>query len=243
MKKKLLCAIIAATMMFGSTMAVFAADLSGNEWEDETVSGNAAAVGEATDIKMDAKVKTCQVEVKITRGNRVIANPYGLGVVTVSGGDPVTDSLIGTTIKFENKSNTSIAVGLKGTVTPSADSGISVATSEPKSNPTAKTVYIEAEISSDGTSAHKLQSTKSTGGDEKNLVYTKSGAKQTNIPVLGVEGEVDASKGESTEFTLTLMGSTYQAPGAEWKATDTFEVITTYDIQFGAGKELSKFKN
>lgn len=226
MKKKLIGLMFAATMLFGASMTVFAADVSPN---DLTVSGN--EVLEGGTITMDSEVKKAHLEVKITHGTQVIANPYGLVDDTL--GLTANETLKGTTIEFENKSNTAISVGLTAKIELAAyakevASGdkVTVATSEPDpSKATKKQVFIQAAIT-DG-SGGKLQSSKNA--DEKALVYSTSGAKMAVV----LKAKDDATAGASKTMLMTLTGATTQSPTSEWTEKDAFKVLTSYDLQFG----------
>lgn len=242
MKKKLLGFMFAATMLFGASMTVFAADASGNNVT--TVSGNSVIGGD--DITMDADVVKPTLEVTITAGTKVIANPYGLTDAAL--GVSANDTLKGSTIEFENKSNTAISVGLTGKIVlptyegvspaPTADQKVTVATSAPgMSTATKKQVYVQAEISNGA--GKKLQN--STGSAaEKALVYSAAGAKMTNAPVLAAAG--DTTEFVSNKMLLTLTGATSKSPTSEWTDADAFTVVTVYDFQFGNTAKLSKFK-
>ncbi len=253
MKKKLIGFIFAATMLFGMSMTVCAVsdndvtgnDVTGNDITGNnvtTVSGNSVIAG-PTDITMDAAVEKPTLEVTITSGKKVIANPYGLVDATL--GLTADETLKGSTIKFENKSNTAIAVGLLGKIQlPEYAEGTATANqvtvaSSLSTLKTAKTkqVFVQAEITADGTK--KLQTSAGTAA-EKALVYSKTGAKMTNAPILAASGDTTADA--SSEMVLTLTGGTSKSPTSEWTDDDAFEVITTYDLQFGDRTKLSKFK-
>lgn len=240
MRKKLIGLMFAATMLFGASMTVFAAgDVSDNE---VTVSGNGVVAGQK-EITMDAEVEKPTLEVTITSGTKVIANPYRLVDDTL--GLTAADTLKGSEIKFENKSNTAISVGLTGQIklatyestVPTANQ-VTVASSLSSVN-TAKTkqVFVQAEITSDGTK--KLQTSANTAA-EKPLVYGKTAAKLSNAPVLAADG--DSTADASSVMILTLTGATSKSPTSEWTDADAFQVITTYDLQFGDSTKPSKFK-
>lgn len=239
MKKKMIGFIFAATMLFGASMTAFAAtDASGNDVTQ--VSGN-DVIGDG-DVKMDAEVTKPHLEVTITAGTKIIANPYGL-----AGGDLTADeTLKGSTIKFENKSNTAISVALTGQVVlPKYETSVvtadkvTVATSATSLN-TAKTkqVFVQAEITNGGSG--KLQTTAGTAA-EKALVYSATGAKLSNVPVLAAQGDTSVVETSDT-ILLTITGGTSKSPTSEWTDADAFSVVTKYDIQFGDRTKLSKFK-
>lgn len=240
MKKKLVGLMFAATMLFGASMTVFAADVSPNDVSanDLTVSGNEVLAGGS--VTMESEVQTVHLEVTITNGAKVFANPYGLEIGSVD------DTLIGTTIKFENKSNTAISVGLTGQIKLYPDESkkpedkadqVTIATSAP-TTAKSKQVFIQAAITSDDAGTKKLQT--SAGKEEKALVYSAAGAKMTNAPVLAAAGK--AGTDQSSDMVLTLTGATSQSPTSAWTDDDVFKVITTYDIQFGDKTKLSTFK-
>lgn len=240
MKKKLLGFMFAATMLFGASMTVFAADVSGNEVT--SVSGN--DVLKQGSITMDSEVAKPHLEVTITAGTQVIANPYGLVDDTL--GLNADETLKGSTIKFENKSNTPISVGLTGKITlatyatgvATADK-VTIATSASSLATTKnKQVFVQAEIT-DG-SGKKLQATTGSAA-EKPLVYSGTGAKMTNAPVLAADGDTTTADASST-MLLTISGGTSKSPTSEWTDADKFTVVTTYDLQFGDKAKLSKFK-
>lgn len=239
MKKKMIGFIFAATMLFGASMTVFAApDASGNDVT--SLSGNDAI--RSGQVDMEAEVTKPVLEVTITAGTQVIANPYGL--VDAATGLTADETLKGSTIKFENKSNTAISVGLTGQVvlpTYGADvvtaDKVTVATSATSLN-TAKTkqVFVQAAIT-DGTGAKKLQTTAGTAA-EKALVYSAAGAKLSNVPVLAAAGTATADASDT--MLLTITGGTSKSPTSQWTDADKFTVVTKYDIQFGT--KLSAFK-
>lgn len=239
MKKKMIGFIFAATMLFGASMTVFAApDASGNDVT--SLSGNDAI--RSGQVDMEAEVTKPVLEVTITAGTQVIANPYGL--VDVATGLTADETLKGSTIKFENKSNTAISVGLTGQVvlptyatTVATADKVTVATSATSLN-TAKNkqVFVQAAIT-DGTGAKKLQTTAGTAA-EKALVYSAAGAKLSNVPVLAAAG---AATGDASDtMLLTITGGTSKSPTSQWTDDDKFKVVTKYDIQFGT--KLSTFK-
>ena len=236
MKKKMIGFIFAATMLFGSSMTVFA--VSDN---DLTLSGNDVFKPDQK-IEMGSEVTKPALEVTITHGTKVIANPYGL--VDASAGLTAEETLKGSTIKFENKSNTAISVGLTGQVVlPTYADGVgtadkvTVATSATSLN-TAKTkqVFVQAEITNGSTK--KLQTTTGTAA-EKALVYNATGAKLSNVPVLAAKGDTSVADTSDT-MLLTITGGTSKSPTSQWTDADKFTVVTKYDIQFGT--KLSTFK-
>lgn len=234
MKKKLIGLMFAATMLFGVSMTAFAADASGNDVVD--VSGN-NVVGTG-DIEMTGEVKKPTLSVTITKGTKVIANPYGL---TVNG---VEDTLIGSDIKFENKSDVPLAIGLKGSITlptyaesVAKDAKVTIASdSATLKDATTKMVFVQAGFE-DGT-GNKL---KTSRGQEVTLVYGPSTrpAALEETPVLAKTG--DATAGVSSTMVVKIGGGTSKSATSEWDAEkDKFTVTTTYDIQF-ATTEPSKF--
>lgn len=240
MKKKMIGFLFAAAMLFGASMTAFAAtDASGNDVTE--VSGNDVLGGNSID--MDSEVKVPHLEVTITAGTKVIANPYGLE--DAAAGLTAEETLKGSEIKFENKSDTEIAVNLTGKIQLAAyDTSVvaadkvTVATSATSLN-TAKTkqVFVQAEIT-DG-NAKKLQTTAGTAA-EKALVYSATGAKLSNAPVLAALGKAEDTKSDT--IILTITGGTSKSPTSQWTDADAFTVVTTYDIQFGDSAKLSTFK-
>lgn len=239
MKKKLLGLIFAATMLFGASLTVFAApDASGNDVR--SLSGN-DVIGQGSALTMESEVVRPVLAVTITAGTKVVANPYGLENAAL--GLDADTTLKGSTIKFENASNTAISVGLIGKIelagydknVASADK-VTVASSESSIKSTKnKQVFVQAAITNGGTG--KLLT--SAGKEEKALVYSASGAKMTNAPVLAADGVT--ADGVSDTMLLTLTGATSKSATSEWTEADEFKVITTYDLQFGDTAKLSKF--
>lgn len=249
MKKKMIGFIFAATMLFGVSITASAETVTGNDASGndvKQVSGN-DVLGSDGKIEMGAEVSTAHLEIKITSGTKVIANPYGLVDSTL--GLTGTETLKGSTITFENKSNTAIAVGLTGQIvlpdysktTPAVATAdkVTVATSD-TSLKTAKTkqVFIQAAITNAG--GGKLQTTTTTPTAEKALVYSATGAKLSNTPVLKATGDTTADASDT--MVLTITGGTSKSPTSEWTDADKFTVVTKYDIQFGDSAKLSKFK-
>ena len=247
MKKKLIGLMFVATLLIGSSMTVAAGTVSSNDASGNNVtqvSGN-DVLGSDGKIEMGAEVSTAHLEIKITSGTQVIANPYGLVDSTL--GLTATETLKGSTIKFENMSNTAISVGLTGQIVlPTygkdvlAADKVTVATSD-TSLKTAKTkqVFIQAAITND--SGGKLQTTATTPTAERALVYSATGAKLSNTPVLKATTD-NTTADASDKMVLTITGGTSKSPTSEWTDADKFTVITKYDIQFGDSTKLSKFK-
>lgn len=224
MKKKLIGLMFAATMLFGASMTVFAADASGNDVVD--VSGN-NVVGTG-DIEMTGEVKKPTLSVTITKGTKVIANPYGLTV------NDSEDTLIGSDITFENKSDVPLAIGLKGSITlptyaesVAKDAKVTIASDlNTVQSATTKMVFVQAEI--DDGAGNKL---KTARGKDVTLVYAAKPAALEENPVLAKAG--DTTTGVSSTMRVKIGGGTSKSPTSEWDATaDAFTVTTTYDIQF-----------
>lgn len=240
MRKKLIGFMFAATMLFGASMTVFAADVSSNE---VTVSGN-EVISTGNVIEMKGEVKKPTLEVTITNGTKVIANPYGLANAAL--GLTATETLKGSTIEFENKSDTAIAVGLTAKI---ALADYATGTAEEDQVTVAKNlsalakaetkqVYVEAAITNaDG--SKKLYNAKGTSAVDP-LVYTVKGNSMSgdDAPVLAAVGDTTAES--STTMLLTLTGGTSKSPTSQWTEDDEFTVTTVYDIQFGS--TLSIFK-
>ena len=237
MKKKLIGLMFAATMLLGASMTAFAADTSGNDVSgNETIDVSGNSVVGTGDIKMTGEVKKPTLSVTITKGTKVIANPYGL---TVNGS---TDTLIGSDITFVNNSDIPLAIGLKGSVTlptyaDSVDKSKKVTLASDLSSlqsATTKMVFVQAEI--DDGSGNKL---KTSRGKDVTLVYAAKPAALEEIPVLAKSG--DSTTGVSSTMRVKIGGGTSKSPTSEWDATtDAFTVLTTYDIQF-ATTDPSKF--
>ena len=230
MKKKLIGLMFAATMLFGASMTVFAGDASGNDVSGNEVidvSGN-SVIGNG-DIEMKGEIKKPRLSVTITKGTKIIANPYGLSV------DGVTDTLIASDITFKNNSDIPLAIGLKGSVElptypDDADKKVKVTLASDLSSvedATTKMVFVQAGIE-DG-SGNKLKSR----GKDVTLVYaasTRPAALEEN-PVLAKQG--GAKTGESDTMKVKITGATSKSATSEWDAEkDKFTVTTTYDIQF-----------
>lgn len=247
MKIKLLSAVFAATMMLGASMTVFAADVTPND-----LSGNEVISG-AQEIEMEGEVKEAHLEVTITAGTTVVANPYKLAVGTVPAGK---DSLVGSTIEFENKSDTPLAIGLIGKIKlyPTAankpaeeEKQITInKSSEEPETPKSKQIHIEAKVSSD-LSGNNLLMDEDGKAAVENMVYVEDTGeeitKMSLTPVLCAStATVSANDPKNSDkMVLTLMGWTTQSPEYAWDEKDEFNVITVYDIKFSGGKEASKF--
>lgn len=264
MKKKLIGVLFAATMLFGASMTVFAA-------EDPTfdVTTNDKVNGTAQEISMDSDVEKATISIKVTHGEKVIANPYG--IVNSEANLTATETLKGANISFENSGNTSIAIGIKGKVVLpvytdsklAADKKVTSCTSATTiKTATTKQVYVQAEVfdGDSGKETCKLQNkatgkvnqdktTTYTSTDVAPLVYTTAGAtlpvpivlqaaQDNTTTVAGTEtGTVPAKK-----VTVKITGATSVSQTSPWNDNDSFDVVTTYDFKFGGLTPLSVFK-
>lgn len=265
MKKKLMGMLLATIMLLGASMTAFATDV--NTEFDGDVSANKGQT-----ITMDSKVAKAIIKVTITNGSQVVANPYGLSGqvsgVTVSGGE----TLKGTTIKFENKSNTSISLALGGKITIDKDSKVSVVGKETDAtNNTGKKVYVEAKITAgdtDGLGKRLVKLTTTGSGSsmqykpdyEAASVYSTAGVTMPKVVLAqGVDGQNNPASGAGVNTQafagltasdyrvtdtaiVTITGASGLSQTEPWTAKDTFKVVTTYNIKLGGSDKLSLFK-
>ena len=163
MKKKLIGLVFASAMLVGASMAAGAApavsgnDVSGNDVSGNnittTISGNDEVLRPSdgsNQIVFKGEVETVHLTVTITQSGRIIANPYGLTNSTL-GLNPNT-TLTPAKIKFENKSDAALSVGLTGAIklyydgVESTEDQIKIAT-ENVSGPAGKQLYVQGKIS------------------------------------------------------------------------------------------------
>ena len=225
MKKKLIGLVFASAMLVGAFMAAGAApavsgnDVSGNDVSGNnittTISGNDEVLRPSdgsNQIVFKGEVETVHLTVTITQSGRIIANPYGLTNSTL-GLNPNT-TLTPAKIKFENKSDAALSVGLTGAIklyydgVESTEDQIKIAT-ENVSGPAGKQLYVQGKIS-DGNRKYLAGA---QGGIESPIIYSEQGTAAESAPVLAAEGtggKTPASGQGTTSDTivLELSGST-----------------------------------
>ena len=243
MKKKLIGLVFASAMLVGASMAAGAApavsgnDVSGNDVSGNnittTISGNDEVLRPSdgsNQIVFKGEVETVHLTVTITQSGRIIANPYGLTNSTL-GLNPNT-TLTPAKIKFENKSDAALSVGLTGAIklyydgVESTEDQIKIAT-ENVSGPAGKQLYVQGKIS-DGNRKYLAGA---QGGIESPIIYSEQGTAAESAPVLAAEGtggKTPASGQGTTSDTivLELSGSTSYSKISEWKKENKFDVIT-----------------
>lgn len=236
MKKKLIGLMFAATMLFASSLTVFAADASGNDVK--TISGN--DISQSGEVTMTSELQEPALEVTITSGTKVIANPYGLTV------GEVNDTLIGQDIKFENKSEVALAISIKGQVilptyaeSVTRDKKVTLASAMSElTYADGKMVFVMAEFVGK-TDTAKLRDSQ---GKEVTLVYDNRGAEldEARVPVLAAQNVT--TDDASDTMSVKIKGGTSKSPTSPWdNEKDKFTVKTVYNIQF-AKKPASAFK-
>ena len=258
MKKKLIGLVFASAMLVGASMAAGAApavsgnDVSGNDVSGNnittTISGNDEVLRPSdgsNQIVFKGEVETVHLTVTITQSGRIIANPYGLTNSTL-GLNPNT-TLTPAKIKFENKSDAALSVGLTGAIklyydgVESTEDQIKIAT-ENVSGPAGKQRYVQGKIS-DGKRKYLAGA---QGGIESPIIYSEQGTAAESAPVLAAEGtggKTPASGQGTTSDTivLELSGSTSYSKISEWKKENKFDVITIYDIKLSEADKASGF--
>ena len=258
MKKKLIGLVFASAMLVGASMAAGAApavsgnDVSGNDVSGNnittTISGNDEVLRPSdgsNQIVFKGEVETVHLTVTITQSGRIIANPYGLTNSTL-GLNPNT-TLTPAKIKFENKSDAALSVGLTGAIkvyydgVQSTEDQIKIAT-ENVSGPAGKQLYVQGKIS-DGNRKYLAGA---QGGIESPIIYSEQGTAAESAPVLAAEGtggKTPASGQGTTSDTivLELSGSTSYSKISEWKKENKFDVITIYDIKLSEADKASGF--
>ena len=258
MKKKLIGLVFASAMLVGASMAAGAApavsgkDVSGNDVSGNnittTISGNDEVLRPSdgsNQIVFKGEVETVHLTVTITQSGRIIANPYGLTNSTL-GLNPDT-TLTPAKIKFENKSDAALSVGLTGAIklyydgVESTEDQIKIAT-ENVSGPAGKQLYVQGKIS-DGNRNYLAGA---QGGIESPIIYSEQGTAAESAPVLAAEGtggKTPASGQGTTSDTivLELSGSTSYSKISEWKKENKFDVITIYDIKLSEADKASGF--
>ena len=258
MKKKLIALVFASAMLVGASMAAGAApavsgnDVSGNDVSGNnittTISGNDEVLRPSdgsNQIVFKGEVETVHLTVTITQSGRIIANPYGLTNSTL-GLNPNT-TLTPAKIKFENKSDAALSVGLTGAIklyydgVESTEDQIKIAT-ENVSGPAGKQLYVQGKIS-DGNRKYLAGA---QGGIESPIIYSEQGTAAESAPVLAAEGtggKTPASGQGTTSDTivLELSGSTSYSKISEWKKENKFDVITIYDIKLTEADKASGF--
>lgn len=263
MMKKIIGPVVTAVLLFSVSMAVWAApavsgnDVSGNDISGNDISGNSISTtisgndevlrpsDGSNKIVFNGKVETVHLTVTITQSGQIIANPYGL-TNSALGLKPNT-TLTPARIKFENKSDAALSVGLTGAIklyydgVETTEDQIKIAT-EHVAGPTGKQLYVQGKIS-DGNRRY-LASTQ--GGTESPIVYSEKGTAAESTPVLAAEGtggETSADGHGTTTDTivLELSGSTSYSKVSEWKKENRFDVITIYDIKLSEADKASGF--
>lgn len=258
MKKKLIGLVFASAMLVGASMAAGAApavsgnDVSGNDVSGNnittTISGNDEVLRPSdgsNQIVFKGEVETVHLMVTITQSGRIIANPYGLTNSTL-GLNPNT-TLTPAKIRFENKSDAALSVGLTGAIklyydgVESTEDQIKIAT-ENVSGPAGKQLYVQGKIS-DGNRKYLAGA---QGGIESPIIYSEQGTAAESAPVLAAEGtggKTPASGQGTTSDTivLELSGSTSYSKISEWKKENKFDVITIYDIKLSEADKASGF--
>ena len=258
MKKKLIGLVFASAMLVGASMAAGAApavsgnDVSGNDVSGNnittTISGNDEVLRPSdgsNQIVFKGEVETVHLTVTITQSGRIIANPYGLTNSTL-GLNPNT-TLTPAKIRFENKSDAALSVGLTGAIklyydgVESTEDQIKIAT-ENVSGPAGKQLYVQGKIS-DGNRKYLAGA---QGGIESPIIYSEQGTAAESAPVLAAEGtggKTPASGQGTTSDTiaLELSGSTSYSKISEWKKENKFDVITIYDIKLSEADKASGF--
>lgn len=258
MKKKLIGLVFASAMLVGASMAAGAApavsgnDVSGNDVSGNnittTISGNDEVLRPSdgsNQIVFKGEVETVHLTVTITQSGRIIANPYGLTNSTL-GLNPNT-TLTPAKIRFENKSDAALSVGLAGAIklyydgVESTEDQIKIAT-ENVSGPAGKQLYVQGKIS-DGNRKYLAGA---QGGIESPIIYSEQGTAAESAPVLAAEGtggKTPASGQGTTSDTivLELSGSTSYSKISEWKKENKFDVITIYDIKLSEADKASGF--
>lgn len=258
MKKKLIGLVFASVMLFGVSATVWAApavsgnDVSGNDVSGNnittTISGNDEVLRPSdgsNQIVFKGEVETVHLTVTITQSGRIIANPYGLTNSSL-GLNPNT-TLTPARIKFENKSDAALSVGLTGAIklyydgVETTEDQIKIAT-ENVSGASGKQLYVQGKIS-DGN--HKYLAS-AQGGVEGPIVYSEKGTAAESAPVLAAEGTggtvSENGRGTTSDtIVLELSGSTSYSKISEWKKENKFDVITIYDIKLSEADKASGF--
>lgn len=262
MKKKLIGAVLTAVMLLGTSIVVCAAptvsgnDISGNDpWDSvsgnditTTISGNDEILRPgcgSNEIIFNGEVETVHLELTITQSGRIIANPYGLTNSTL--GLNADTTLTPAVIKFENKSDAAVSVGLTGAVklyydgVDNMEDMVKIA-SENVSGAMGKQLYVQGRIS-DGNRRY-LATAKD--GIVPPIVYSEEGAAVKSAPVLTAEGmggtpAQDGSGITTDTIVLQISGSTSYSTVSEWKKQNKFDVITIYDIALSEKEKASGF--
>lgn len=262
MKKKMIGSVFMMALLLGASMAVCAApavsgnDISGNDpWVTvsgnditTTISGNDQIL-RPTDgdnkIIFNGEVETVHLMLTITQSGKIIANPYGL-VNSKLGLDSDT-TLTRAAVKFENKSDAAISVGLTGAIKlyydgiANMEDMVKIAT-ENVSGATGKQLYVQGRIS-DGNRRY-LASAKN--GIEPPIIYSEDGTMLENTPVLAAKGTGGMTASDGSGITtdtivLEISGSTSYSTISEWKKQNKFDVITIYDIELSEEEKASGF--
>lgn len=263
MKKKMISISFAMAMLLSASMAVWAApavsgnDVSGNDISGNDISGNNVTttisgndeILRPTDgsnqIVFKGEVETVHLTLTITQSGRIIANPYGL--TNSSLGLNANTTLTPARIKFENKSDAALSVGLTGAIklyydgVETTEDQIKIA-AENVAGPTGKQLYVQGKIS-DG---NRRYLTTAQGGIESPIIYSEKGTTAESAPVLaakGMGGKTSANgQGTTTDtIVLELSGSTSYSKVSEWKKENKFDVITIYDIRLSEADMASGF--
>lgn len=245
MKKKLTALALVATMLIASSMTVFAEETAPSE-----PTGSREALG-GGDLTMQSTVETVTISVTVTKGDAIVANPYG--IEKKDGSDNVViaegTTFKGSTITFVNGSNVPIYVALTGriklptyaTSAPAAQKVTVAATKAAIAAATTKQVYVDAEVLGAGTDGNYTKELTSDGTKVVGKVAYGTTAKSIANVTLAAKDK--ATGDEVDKMQVKIDGATSVGQASLWNATtDKFDVITTYDLQLGGIRAKSKFK-
>lgn len=247
MKKKLTALALVATMLIASSMTVFAAEPT----TPAEPTGNREALG-GGDLTMQSTVETVTISVTVTKGDAIVANPYGIEKKNEAGDQTIIaegTTFKGSTITFVNGSNVPIYVALTGriklptyaTSAPAAQKVTVAATKAAIAAATTKQVYVDAEVLGAGTDGNYTKELTSDGTKAVGKVIYGTTAKSIANVTLAAKDK--ATGDEADKMQVKIDGATSVGQASLWNATtDKFDVITTYDLQLGGIRAKSKFK-
>jgi hypothetical protein len=206
MKKKILSAILALTMVMGISVASFA--------EDATLSGSEAATGgQAVTVSSTTTTPTIKVVVPTTAA--IIINPFQLEVDidgAGSGQEKSTDQIISPVYTIKSESNVDIAVNVSTFKVEKKTGSSDIAfVSKSAKSATAKSAYIYLFVADEITS--------STATTTPTLVATAAGASKNAVATIVKGGDAEAPK----KVQFKLCGDVNANP------TKTENKVTTAD--------------
>lgn len=139
MKKKLVTLLLAATMMVGGTLNVFAADNTTDLEGSEAAATGSEVTGEST-------VNLPVVKVTVPTTADIVINPFQMSYADEGAGIEGNSQIISAEHEISSSSNVAVAVNVADLTTTEVTEGISVATAALTSKVTTKSAFLYLEV-------------------------------------------------------------------------------------------------